>query len=329
MQWLILRLVALCLGFCFDLLLGDPRRMPHPVRGMGCLIQTLEKLFHGIFPKTKTGELIAGVFLVIFIEVICVGLTILLRLLMGYVSEWLVLAVDIILSYQLLAAKSLRDESMKVFRALERKDIPAARYAVSMIVGRDTDKLDETGIMKAAVETVAENTSDGVIAPIIFLALGGTPLGVFYKACNTMDSMVGYKNAKYRYFGRAAALLDDFLSFIPARISGILMCIAAFLTGFDGPGAFRIFLRDRLKHKSPNSAHTEAACAGALGIELAGSGYYFGRLVEKPLIGDRVRGIEIEDILRSNRLMYAASILALVLFCIIPAIAATLYCFRF
>lgn len=325
MQWLIFRLAALCLGFCLDLLLGDPRWMPHPVRGMGHMIDAFEKLLRKIFPKTKSGELTAGVFLVTLTAGICTGLTILLRLLLGHISQWLVFAVDIILCYQLLATKALRHESMKVYEALRDKNISAARFAVSMIVGRDTDKLGETGIIKAAVETVAENASDGVIAPLIFLALGGTPLGVFYKACNTMDSMVGYKNKKYLYFGRAAALFDDFLNFIPARVSGLLMCPAAYLSGLDGQGAFRIFFRDRLKHKSPNAAHTEAACAGALGIELAGSGYYFGRLTHKPVIGDPVREIEIEDIPRSNRLMYTASILALIFFCVIPALVIAIF----
>ena len=187
-----------------------------------------------------------------------------------------------------------------------------------MIVGRDTDRLDETGVAKAAVETVAENTSDGVIAPLLFLVLGGAPLGMLYKAANTMDSMVGYKNNQYLYYGRAAARLDDVLNWIPARLAGVLMCLGAVLCGYDGRGAWRIFLRDRKQHKSPNSAHTEAACAGALGVQLAGSNYYFGKLVEKPTIGDDLRAVEAFDIVRAGRLLYATAFLALFFFCGVP-----------
>lgn len=320
MEWPVQRLIALLLGFCFDLILGDPRRMPHPVRGMGYLIKIFERFLRRILPKTKAGELTGGVFLMVLVAGISTGITVLLRYLLGQVSGELVFAVDIILCYQLLATRSLRDESMKVFDALEQKDMAAARFAVSMIVGRDTDSLNETGIIKATVETVAENTSDGVIAPIIFLVLGGTPLGMFYKACSTMDSMVGYNNEKYQYFGRAAARLDDILNFIPARFSGFTMCIAAFFVGYDGKKAFKIFFRDRLKHKSPNSAHTEAACAGALGIELAGGGFYSGELVVKPLIGDSLREIEALDIPRSNRLMYATAIFTILIFCVVPLV---------
>ena len=169
-----------------------------------------------------------------------------------------------------------------------------------MIVGRDTDRLDEAGVAKAAVETVAENASDGVIAPLLFLAVGGAPLGMFYKAANTMDSMVGYKNDKYLYFGRAAARLDDVLNLIPRRVAGVLMCLGAAASGYDGRNAWRIFRRDRKNHKSPNSAHTEAACAGALQLQLAGPSCYFGTLVDKPTIGDDQRPIEALDILRAR-----------------------------
>lgn len=224
------------------------------------------------------------------------------------------LAVRVVLCYFLLAARDLRDESMAVYRELVKGDLPAARRAVSMIVGRDTESLSAAGVAKAAVETVAENASDGEIAPLFYLAIGGPVLGWMYKAVNTMDSMIGYKNDRYLHFGRFAAKLDDVVNFIPARISGLLIVAAAFLTGMDGPGAFRIFRRDRLKHASPNSAQTEAAAAGALGLELAGSASYFGKRVEKPTIGDARRAIEPEDIRRANRLMIAASVLALGLF---------------
>lgn len=208
---------------------------------------------------------------------------------------------------------------MKVYKALKAGDLEGARYAVSMIVGRDTQCLDEAGVARAAVETVAENASDGVIAPLIFLALGGAPLGMLYKAVNTMDSMVGYKNDRYLYFGRAAARLDDALNFLPARIAGVLMCLGGaaggFTTGRTPGGSFR---RDRKRHKSPNSAHTEAACAGALQLQLAGPNYYFGQLVDKPTIGDDQRPVEALDILRAGRILYATAFFALLLFCGVP-----------
>ena len=318
MQWFTIHLAALFLGFLLDLLLGDPHWLPHPIRLIGSLIALLEKGLRRLFPATPKGELAGGVALVILTAGISTGVAVGLLILLGLLSPALAFVGEVILSYQMLAARSLRDESTKVQRALEQGTLDEARQAVSMIVGRDTERLDEAGVAKAAVETVAENASDGVIAPLLFLAIGGAPLGVFYKACNTMDSMVGYKNDLYLYFGRAAALWDDVLNFIPARLSGVLMCLAAPLAGLKAGGAFRIFFRDRKNHKSPNSAHTEAACAGALGVQLAGSNFYFGKLVEKPTIGDPLRPVEPGDIARANRLMYATAALALVLFCLLP-----------
>ena len=318
MSWGVSHLLALLLGFCLDLLLGDPHWAPHPVRAIGTLIAGLEKLLRRVFPKTTGGELAAGVALVVLTLCIPTGVTALLMWGCALVSPWLALAVETVLSYQLLAAKSLRVESGKVYQALKAGDLPAARYAVSMIVGRDTERLDEAGVAKAAVETVAENASDGVIAPLIFLAIGGAPLGMAYKAVNTMDSMVGYKNDRYLWFGRCAARLDDLVNFIPARLAGLLMCLGAGFSGFDGPNALRIFRRDRKNHKSPNSAHTEAAAAGALHIQLGGPNYYFGKLVDKPAIGDADHPVEPLDIVRVNRLMYATAFLALVLCCGVP-----------
>ena len=214
-----------------------------------------------------------------------------------------------VMCYYLIAAKCLKTESMKVYSAIEKDDTEGARYAVSMIVGRDTDRLDRNGIIKAAVETVAENTSDGVTAPLFYMIIGGAVLGFVYKAVNTMDSMIGYKNDKYMYFGRFAAKLDDILNYIPARLTAVFMIIAAFISGDNGRNAFKIWRRDRRKHKSPNSAQTEAVCAGALEIQLAGDAYYFGKLLKKDTIGDDLRPIENEDIKRANVLMYVTSVL--------------------
>ena len=209
--------------------------------------------------------------------------------------------------------RSLRDESMKVYDALKKGTLQDARHAVSMIVGRDTDELTEKGVTKATVETIAENTSDGVIAPMIYMAIGGAPLMFLYKGINTMDSMLGYKNDRYLYFGRCAAKLDDAANYLPARISGILMIAGAFVIGLDSKNAARIFKRDNRNHASPNSAQTEAAMAGALDVQLAGNAYYFGKLYEKPTIGDSVREIEAADIRYANRLMYATAILSILL----------------
>ena len=318
-------LSALALGFLLDLLLGDPHWAPHPVRLMGWVIARLEKLLRRLFPATEPGLRLAGFCLVVLTAGLSTGAAAALLWLCGQVSPWLAFAVETLLCYQLLATKALRDESMKVCAALEAEDLPAARQAVSMIVGRDTDRLNEAGVARAAVETVAENASDGVIAPLLFMAVGGGVLGVFYKACNTMDSMVGYKNDRYLWFGRCAARWDDVVNFIPARLAGVLMCLAAPLAGLDGKNAWRIFRRDRKNHKSPNSAHTEAAAAGALHVQLAGPNYYFGKLVEKPTIGDDDRPISAEDIRRVNRLLYATAALALLL-CLLPLISLILAC---
>lgn len=312
--------IALAAGFLLDLIFGDPRWLYHPVCLIGNLISVLEKGIRKIFPKTNAGELAGG-----FVETLLVCLFsfgvpgIVLHLLYGHSSVAGVL-LETFWCYQLLATRSLRDESMKVYDRLVNGTIEEARYAVSMIVGRDTKELTETGVTKAAVETVAENCSDGVIAPMIYMAIGGAPLMFLYKGINTMDSMLGYKNDKYLYFGRCSAKLDDVANYLPARISGWLMVAASFICGMDGRQAARIYRRDRRNHASPNSAQTEAAMAGALDVQLAGNAYYFGKLYEKPTIGDPIRTVEPEDIQRSNHLMYGTAILG-ILICLLIRIA--------
>jgi adenosylcobinamide-phosphate synthase len=311
-----LSLIALAAGFILDLILGDPIGWPHIVLGYGRLIPFFERVLRKLFPKTTRGEFTGGVFLVVFLGVVSLGAGVGILVLCQLVSVWLRVAVESILVWQCLSLKSLRVASLTVYKPLKENDLPSARKAVAEIVGRDTANLDAAGVTRAAVETGAENTSDGVIAPLLFLAVGGAPLGLLYKALNTMDSMVGYKNDRYLYFGCAAAKTDDAANLIPARLAGAFMSLAAALAGFDGKNAWRIFRRDRLNHKSPNSAHTEAACAGALHLRLGGDNYYFGRLVKKPAIGDDDRPIETEDIKRANRLLFTTALI-FILVCII------------
>lgn len=306
-------LCAMFLGFLLDLLLGDPHWMPHPVRFIGWLITKAERALRGGRPCTPRQLRVLGVAEVLLVVCICTAVPALLLWGATLASPWLALALETLMCYQIFAARALWSESTKVRHALAAHDLPRARHAVSMIVGRDTAALDEAGVARAAVETVAENASDGVVAPMLFVALGGAPLGFLYKAVNTMDSMLGYKNERYLHFGRAAAKLDDIVNWVPARISALLMIAAAFVQGYDWRGAVRIFRRDRFCHASPNSAQTESVCAGALGLRLAGDASYFGKVVRKPAIGDAVREIEPEDIARANRLMLGAALLTLML----------------
>ncbi len=312
---MIYHITATLAGFLLDLLLGDPYWLPHPIRLIGNWISFLEKKLIGGKEEEKhttpEQERVRGVLLVLAVLSCTVAVAAIILVGAYRLNPYLGVIVETIMTYQILATKCLKVESMKVYKELEKGDIEASRKAVSMIVGRDTEHLDETGVAKAAIETVAENTSDGVIAPMIYTAIGGPVLGFFYKAVNTMDSMVGYKNDRYLYFGRTAAKLDDIVNYIPARISAVLMVISCFFCGkeFHAKQAWDIYKRDRYKHASPNSAQTEAVCAGALGIRLAGNASYFGKIVEKPYIGDATRTVEIEDIKRANRLLYATAIL--------------------
>ena len=377
-------MIAFFAGFCLDMLFGDPYWLPHPIRLIGSLISSLERMLIGakgsrkeeknlhrvekaavekpgrkeegreeqkteqrrkerqkteqgteqtateqtvkeeqkakqtIKKEQRTGrqeerrskenseKFRKGIILAVIVPVMSALMSALILLIAYKLHPVCGVMIEAIMTYQILAAKCLKVESMKVYKSLKEEGLASARRAVSMIVGRDTQVLDETGVAKAAIETVAENTSDGVIAPMLYTALGGPVFGFVYKAINTMDSMVGYKNDRYLYFGRAAAKLDDVANYLPARISAFLMIGCAFIGGkeFDGRRAFRIYKRDNRKHASPNSAQTEAVCAGALGIQLAGDASYFGKVVKKPYIGDPVRAVEFEDIRRVNKLMY-------------------------
>ncbi|MED9903843.1 MAG: adenosylcobinamide-phosphate synthase CbiB [Lachnospiraceae bacterium] len=297
-------IAAFVAGYVLDLLLGDPYWLPHPIRLIGWLITKLEKQLYRGKNLIRQGMILT--MLVLLLTAAVSGILLIGAYVLHPVCGML---VESIMTYQILATKCLKVESMKVYNRLQNGTLEEARTAVSMIVGRDTAVLDEAGVTKAAIETVAENTSDGVIAPMLYLAVGGPVLGFLYKSVNTMDSMIGYKNDRYLYFGRTAARLDDVANFIPARISAWLMIAAAFLLGknFNGKNAYRIYRRDNRNHASPNSAQTEAACAGALGIRLAGDASYFGKIVKKPYIGDDCRMVESTDIKRANQLLYVTA----------------------
>lgn len=313
---MILRFATCLTGFLMDLIIGDPHGFPHPVVAIGKLISFLEKI---LYPhrddknnedKQHRKEFLGGLILCVLVIIITVTAATVIVVICRRISPVLLYIVESVMTWQILAVKSLRVESMKVYKALTGVGSPeerleAGRRAVSMIVGRDTASLSEEGVTKAAVETVAENASDGVIAPMIFLFIGGPVLGFFYKAVNTMDSMIGYKNDRYLYFGRTAAKLDDFLNYLPSRISALLMIGCSYFADeeLSGKKAYVIWKRDRRKHSSPNSAQTESVTAGALGIQLAGNASYFGKIVEKPTIGDPDREIRTDDIIRTNRLM--------------------------
>ena len=307
---MLMSLAACAAGLLLDLLFGDPVWLYHPVRLIGNWISWAERQLRKV---CGSHLMAAGGVLWVMTALMAFLIPFALLALAGWLHPALRFLLETFWCFQILAARSLSSESRKVYEKLKESDLPGARRAVSMIVGRDTEKLTEEGVTKAAVETVAENTSDGVTAPLIYMMIGGAPLGFLYKAVNTMDSMLGYKNDRYLYFGRIPAKMDDIFNYIPARITGLLMTAAAFFTGLDGKNAWKIYLRDRRKHASPNAAQTESVCAGALGVQLAGDAVYFGKVYKKEFIGDALRRIEPEDILRARRLMYAAEFLTFLL----------------
>lgn len=316
-------ILACVTGFLLDCIFGDPAWMYHPIRVIGNLISVLEKGLRKLLcsripaseqEKKNKREVLAGGILWILTVSLSFLVPAVLLFAAGKVHPAVRFLLETFWCYQIFAARCLVGESRKVYQKLKEDDLPAARRAVSMIVGRDTENLTAEGVTKAAVETVAENTSDGVTAPLLFLLIGGAPLGFLYKAVNTMDSMLGYKNEKYLYFGRIPAKMDDVFNYIPARLTAWFMVAAAFLTGMDGKNAWKIYLRDKRKHASPNSAQSEAVCAGALDVQLAGDAVYFGKVYKKDYIGDAIRKIEPEDILRAGKLMYMTTILMMVVF---------------
>ena len=316
-------ILACVTGFLLDCIFGDPAWMYHPIRVIGNLISVLEKGLRKLLcsripaseqEKKNRREVLAGGILWILTVSLSFLVPAVLLFAAGKVHPAVRFLLETFWCYQIFAARCLVGESKKVYQKLKEDDLPGARKAVSMIVGRDTENLTAEGVTKAAVETVAENTSDGVTAPLLFLLIGGAPLGFLYKAVNTMDSMLGYKNEKYLFFGRIPAKMDDVFNYIPARLTAWFMVAAAFLTGMDGENAWKIYLRDKRKHASPNSAQSEAVCAGALDVQLAGDAVYFGKIYKKDYIGDTIRKIEPEDILRAGKLMYMTTILMMVVF---------------
>lgn len=311
------RMGILAAAVLLDYLFGDPHGWYHPVQAIGALISFLEKRLTAIFHLSVRKEedcekkLLAGAILVLMTVFFTTGIVwIFLHQLDGLLHPLRIL-FEIYFCYRLLAMRSLQEESEKVYAALDGGDMQESRKAVSMIVGRDTEHLTEEGVVKACVETVAENTSDGVIAPLFYMFLFGAVGGVFYKCVNTLDSMVGYRNDRYLYLGRAAAILDDVANFLPARLAAIWMIAASHLLHLDTKNACRIYRRDRKKHKSPNAAQTESVCAGALQVQLAGDAWYFGELYHKQTIGDPIRAIEREDIHLAQKLMIVTTMLCL------------------
>ena len=313
---MIMSLAACAAGFFLDFIFGDPVWLYHPVRLIGKGISFGERQLRKLCSSNKSGRglVTAGAVLWVCIAGISFLLPLGLLILAQKIHPVLRFVLETFWCYQIIAARCLCKESVKVYDRLKADDLPGARRAVSMIVGRDTENLSAEGVTKAAVETVAENTSDGVTAPLIYMLIGGAPLGFLYKAVNTMDSMLGYKNDKYLYFGRIPAKMDDVFNYIPSRVTALFMIVAAFFCGMDGKNAWRIYRRDRRKHASPNAAQTEAVCAGALRVRLAGDAVYFGKLYKKEFIGDSLRPIEPEDIKRTGRLMYVTAVLMLIVF---------------
>ena len=306
-----INIIIITLGFALDLLFGDPEGWPHPVILMGRIISRLEKILRGKFNKNPGYEFISGVILVLIVIFLCFFTPLLILYAADKINKNFSFLLRVYWTWRILAIKNMADEGKRVYNKLNQNDLLSARKAVSRIVGRDTENLDCAGVIKAAIESISENFTDGIIAPMFYLFLGGVPLAMAFKAISTMDSMIGYRTEKYHYFGRAAAKLDDAANYIPARIAALCWICAAGVTGQDMKNAYKIWRRDANKTDSPNAGQTESACAGALGIRLGGPAVYFGEYHEKAYLGDDLKSIQAADILRANRILYAASLIFL------------------
>ncbi|MCC0641407.1 MULTISPECIES: adenosylcobinamide-phosphate synthase CbiB [unclassified Clostridioides] len=313
-----MNILSIYIGYITDLIVGDPYSFPHPVRSIGKLIN----LIQGIIRKASKNEkqLKIGGFILWFVTV---GITYLATYVIVKLCSFNVLLSTVVngfIIYTTLATKCLKDEAVKIYDVLKTGDIEKSRIQLSYIVGRDTTNLSEPEIIRATVETVAENTVDGIISPMLYAFIGGAPLAMAYKAINTLDSTVGYKNEKYKDIGFASAKIDDIANYIPARISVILMTVGSFFLGYNYKNCFKISIRDRKNHKSPNCAFSEGAVSGALGIQLGGTNVYFGKKVDKPTIGDKIREIDIEDIIKTNKIMYASSLTSILVFTLVSVV---------
>lgn len=309
--------MELTIGFILDLLIGDPNNPFHPVRGIGLLASKLETIFRKLL---KNSLKIAGLIVWMITIVLTFAITYGIIFVCMKINKYLGIIVQGIIIYFCISAKGLVVEGYKVIKYLNEGNIEKSRKQLSYIVGRDTESLDSKGITRAVIETIAENMSDGVIAPILFAGVFGAAGSMAYKAVNTMDSMFGYKNEKYIKFGYFPAKLDDLFNYIPARVTGILIIISSFFLKRDYKNSFKIYKRDRYNHTSPNSAHPEAAMAGALDIQLGGANYYFGKIVEKPVIGDKIKEIEINDVKKTAEILYLSTVMGFILMVIIKFI---------
>ena len=306
--------IKIWIAYILDLIFGDPQNIIHPVQIIGKMISLGEK----ILLKEKSGsryKFFAGIILNIFVVSITYGLTCLIY--KSSKTSGVFTLIEIYLMYTVFSVNSLAREGNRVYNILKEGDIEKARKDLSYLVSRDTETMDEKMIIRSTMETISENTVDGIVAPMFYMFLGGLPLAMTYKAINTLDSMVGYKNEKYMDFGKFSAKIDDIANFIPARITGFLIVAASMILRYNYKNSLKMFIRDRKNHSSPNSAHAEASVAGALGVQFGGRVSYFGKEADKPTIGDKIKDFELEDIKKNIKIMYAASFLSLVVFSVI------------
>ena len=308
--------IKIWIAYVLDLIFGDPQNIIHPVQVIGKMISSGEKFLLGENSSlSRKYKFFAGMILNITVISLTYGITYLIR--RTSENSIILTVAEIYLMYTVFSINSLAREGNRVYNILKEGNIERARKDLSYLVSRDTGTMDEKMIIRSTMETISENTVDGIVAPMLYMFLGGLPLSMTYKAINTFDSMVGYKNEKYMDFGKFSAKLDDVANFIPARITGILIVIASMILGYDYKNSLKIFIRDRKNHSSPNSGHAEAGVAGALGVQFGGRVSYFGKEVDKPVIGDKIKDFELEDIKKNIKIMYVASFLSLIVFSVI------------